>query len=82
MKWRAAPSDDLEPDNDLHLSFLEIMKVRHPSISVKQTVAESNISEVFLLPLKLSATVLRIERRLREKWSLGVHGFRNYECDR
>ena len=43
--------------------ILEIMIVKHPSISVKQTVAESNISEVFLLPLRLSATVLRIERR-------------------
>ena len=42
------------------------MKASHPSISVKQTVAESNISEVFLLPLRLSATVLRIVlRKLR-----------------
>ena len=41
--------------------ILEIMIVKHPSISVKQTVAESNISEVFLLPRRLSATVLRIK---------------------
>ena len=47
--------------------ILEIMIVKHPSISVKQTVAESNISEVFLLPLRLSATVLRIERRNKIK---------------
>ena len=51
------------------ITILEIMIVivRHPSISVKQTVAESNISEVFLLPLRLSATVLRIERRNKIK---------------
>ena len=40
-----------------------ILTVKHPSISVKQTVAESNISEVFLLPLRLSATVLRRDVR-------------------
>ena len=49
------------------ITILEIMIVRHPSISVKQTVAESNISEVFLLPLRLSATVLTIERRNKKR---------------
>ena len=38
--------------------MIMIMIMMHPSISVKHTVAESNISEVFLAPLRLSATVL------------------------
>ena len=60
LKWRAAPSNDLEPCDDYYYYLRKnIMIMMYPSISVKQTVAESNISEVFLAPLRLSATVLR-----------------------